>query len=851
MFAGTESGRILVYDLNTFEVAATMTGHCGSIYCLTLTADGQFLFSGGSDSLVKVWSLKEFREVYTIFSIYDIGDIFSIAWVPSQETLYIGSQNTYIQWIKLYEKGSYNSTQDPSGLPSFRFDRFFDSKGPGGKLAPQQNAVKSMNKENTSMLIEIPPKNVVQYSHYGYVYAMVVATASDREVLVTGGGDGTVKIWDFDERPKLIHTMETEENASCLSLAEQDSFLYCGLSNGLVMMFDLDTFQILRVDKYGQKNIMALAVTGDCLFKGTEGMISKLDPVNYYRGEWQAHEGLLLSALVVYHNGYIRLATGGNDCTVALWDLNDVFNRIKINNEEEDSPSKTTALDNDQMIRTLSRYVTYKTVSGNASEYISDCRRCATYLKNLLRHFGAESQLLPLENGGNPVVYGLFRGKKKTDGAKPPARILFYGHYDVIIANDTDKWYTDPYHLTSMDGYMYGRGVSDNKGPVIAAIFAVAQLLQASELDNDIVFIIEGEEESGSFGFQQCIKSYRDMIGHIDWVMLSNSYWLDDQTPCLNYGLRGIINGCIEISSDKPDLHSGVHGGVFREPVIDMVNLLATLTDQGKVVVPGFYDRVRKLDKNEEDLYEAIIAKPGFENEKANLMAKWRYPSLTVHKVSVSGPGNTTVIPATATANFSLRIVPDQDIVEIKRSMEEYLNRQFEHLNTTNQFKLTFANEADHWIGDPNSAAFRILQKALKEEWGVDPLFIREGGSIPVVRFLEKVFNAKAAQLPCGQASDGAHLDNERLRVTNFFKVSPSHTTPLSLTNCFLDKKRAEKSILTTRTRKLISLALTNLCSLFLGAGPQTWRRFDGQQNESCLQRQFLGASLNPFGLFT
>lgn len=794
LFAGTEAGDIIIYDLDTFQETTRLIGHHGSIYCLTLTADGQFLFSGSSDSLVKVWNLKELREVYTIYSIYDIGDIFSIAWIRSKETLYIGSQNTYIQWIKLYEKESYNETQDPSGLPSYRFDKFFDSKGPGGKLAPQQNTVKTLNKQNSSVLIEMPPQNVVQYAHYGYVYAMAVATASDKEVLVTGGGDGTVKIWDVnfqtDKGPKLIHTLETEENSSCLSLATQgDSFIYCGLANGLVMMFDLDTFQTLRVDKYGKSNIMTLAVTGDCLFRAAGGYISKLDPINYLRGEWKAHDRLLLSALVVNHNGHIRLATGGNDCTVALWDLSNVAvsgtdasnlsdrgRRLPHqqqsndkNNTIGDDASSTTL---DQMIQTLSTYVSYKTVSGNLSEYINDCRRCAVFLKNLLRHFGAESQLLPVEHGGNPVVYGLFKGKKKRKDGSAAGRILFYGHYDVIIANDTDKWETDPYQLTSMDGYMYGRGVSDNKGPVVAAIFAVAQLLQDGELDNDIVFIIEGEEESGSVGFQSCINTNKDMIGHIDWVLLSNSYWLDDSTPCLNYGLRGIINGSVEIKSGKPDLHSGVHGGVFQEPAIDLVNLLSTLTDKGKVSVPGFYDHVRPLDKDEEYLYDAIVAKPGFENEKNSLMAKWRHPSLTIHKFNVSGPGNTTVIPASVTANFSLRIVPDQDIEEIKNSIRQHLSKNFEELNTPNKLNLTFTNEADHWIGDPNSAAFRILQTALKDEWGVDPLFIREGGSIPVVRFLEKAFNAKAAQLPCGQSSDGAHLDNERLRVTNFFKVS-------------------------------------------------------------------------------
>ena len=150
-------------------------------------------------------------------------------------------------------------------------------------------------------------------------------------------------------------------------------------------------------------------------------------------------------------------------------------------------------------------------------------------------------------------------------------------------------WKTDPFILTAKEGNLYARGVSDNKGPTLAAIYSVAELYHRQQLNCDVVFIIEGEEECGSIGFQKVINDNKQLISGgsgggngttgIDWIMLSNSYWLDDLTPCLNYGLRGVINASITIKSDKPDRHSGVDGGVSREPTMDMMHLLSTLVD--------------------------------------------------------------------------------------------------------------------------------------------------------------------------------------------------------------------------------------------------------------------------------
>lgn len=917
IIAGTGNGDILMFNKKTFAREFLLQGHTGSVYSLELTPDGYVLFSGAADSLVKAWDLRTRKELFTIYSVYDIGDIFTIAWAPNHEYLFLGAQNASIQWIQLYEKTSYHATQDPRGLPARRFDRFFDSKGPGGQMCPlqQQSATpKQLRPNPNANLLEIPPKNIITYAHNSYVYSLLVIKRTicrapqkgeeerEEELLVSGGGDGIVKIWNFNSQNGTIEALYTlDTDSSVFSMCCQDSFLYCGLSAGQVSVFDLDTRQLIRMDKIGDDDVMALSLYGECVFRGGNGFVRQWDAKLYHRGQWLAHNGHVLATALTGSNGRKFLVTGGNDAAVSIWDVtptisqssaaagtnnksikNDFSNRklwaasfnsttcISFFNQyhnnsdggkegptstankdisatlgENDDNNDKTQFSLDHMIQTLRSFVGYKTVSGHGGMYISDCRRCATFLRSILRHFGADSQLIPVENGGNPIVYAKFSANAKVSDAdgdgddnddagvnadvnaaadanadadadadadakkrpqkKRPSRILFYGHYDVIIADKIDQWETDPFELTNLDGYMYGRGVSDNKGPILAAIFAVAELVQSGTLQNDITFLLEGEEECGSPGFQSAVTKHQStglIDPNIDLILLSNSYWLDDETPCLNYGLRGIIKATVEIKGKFPDLHSGVYGGMsYREPTLDLVNLLSKLSsDEGRIMVPGFHDSVRPVDDEERKLYKAILERPfvtanaggssstpttaatamGMDQE--SLMNRWRFPSLTIHKIKVSGPGNSTLIPQTAIATISVRIVPDQDLAVIKQSLNDYLYAEFAKLqppsssstttNTTkNTLTITIFHEAEPWVGSPSNPCFTLLHDIVASEWKKKPLFIREGGSIPAVRFLERVFGAPAAQLPCGQASDGAHLDNERLRVLNFGKT--------------------------------------------------------------------------------
>lgn len=430
---------------------------------------------------------------------------------------------------------------------------------------------------------------------------------------------------------------------------------------------------------------------------------------------------------------------------------------------------------------------------------------------------------------------------------------------DVVPAdNKQNKWIVDPFEMKGVNGYLYGRGVSDNKGPIMAALYGVVDLIHEQRLEADIIFLIEGEEESGSRGFKDAVRRHKALIGEIDYIILANSYWLDDEVPCLTYGLRGVLHATVKVDSNHPDMHSGVDGSfMMDEPLFDLTSILAELKGlHNRVQIPGFYDDILPLTAIEEarydDITETLIRRnPDHgppETLKASLMARWREPNLTIHRYKVSGPDG-SLVSSHASAAISLRLVPNQELDDIIKSLTAFLTHAFAQLDTHNHLSIVIDNQADAWLGDPDNEIFQTLEEAIMDVWGPigesrrssvpgsrskpqsnksvsvsnptkspsikptpvtvttltngsdhtslaatslepesplslsfsngckgterkgrKPLYIREGGSIPSIRFLEKEFSAPAAHLPCGQASDSAHMDNERLRVSNLYK---------------------------------------------------------------------------------
>ncbi|KAJ6256187.1 hypothetical protein Dda_9022 [Drechslerella dactyloides] len=790
IYAGTQSGDVMVFSIETYDHVTDLKGHSRCVLSLVLSGDQSLLLSSAGDAVVNIWRAQTFEKVHTIYSTFDVGDVFCVAYSSKLSTVYLGAQNTSIQWYDFRAKDRFPKPSLQSH-PSKRSHRFFDSLGPGGSATPQppSRTFDANVSYHESQLLEIPSSNIVQYAHYGYVYCMLLVDSfsrdgTDDQILVSGGGDGSIKLWEIDPATSAIRADKSKSLSSgdsgVLCMATRDQFLYCGLTDGEISIWDLDSQSLIRSIRGHQDDVQTMTARDNFIWSGSaSGYVRKWSQRFELLGRWKAHEGLILSSAIKTVKGKDIYLSGGNDDCVAIWD---------VSTHDDDHPSiyKTTE---DEMHSALRKLVSYRTVANDPT-FSEDCRQGASFLKSMFRQFGAQSFLIPTSDSRNPIVFAKFTPPDPPPspaGTVPtttthPQTVLFYGHYDVISAGAApdSQWITEPFELTGMNSYLYGRGVSDNKGPVLAAIFAAGELAQNNELTSNIVFLIEGEEEAGSRGFKDAVKKYRDFIGPVDWILLANSYWLDDEAPCVTYGLRGVVHASVEVQSDRPDLHSGVDGSrEAREPVIDMVNLLAKLTsDDGKIMIPGFHEPVRPVTPAEEAMYTEItqqFSQRPFSTTaptqlKDQLMSRWRYPSLTIHRVNVSGPTNATVIPRSASAALSLRIVPDQQLSAVCDSLTSYLYGQFATFNSPNELRVSIDHASEWWLGDPENKAFRTLARAVEEVWGKRPLFIREGGSIPAVRFLEMEFGAAAAHLPCGQASDHAHLDNERIRVANLYK---------------------------------------------------------------------------------
>ncbi|MFV2014304.1 MAG: M20/M25/M40 family metallo-hydrolase, partial [Candidatus Heimdallarchaeota archaeon] len=310
-------------------------------------------------------------------------------------------------------------------------------------------------------------------------------------------------------------------------------------------------------------------------------------------------------------------------------------------------------MDNEQLIeRTqehidfLTEFVSMKSVSSNP-ELRQTCADTASFLLQLVLTLGADAHVITQESG-SPIVIG------KIGNEEDLPTILLYGHYDVQPAAIEDGWDTEPFELTEKDGYLYGRGATDDKGPITSTLFAIKELLEDGQFPVNLRFIYEGMEESGSEGFEELISDHREFFGKVDGVVVIDNYWLGTDRPCLTYGLRGMAYMGIEVSGPKQDMHSGVEGGTFREPMTDLINILGRLqTVTGEPMISGFADDVRPITPEENALYQDIefdletykeaigVSALNSDDTHTLLMKKWRMPTFSFHGIegAFSGPG--------------------------------------------------------------------------------------------------------------------------------------------------------------------------------------------------------------------
>lgn len=443
-----------------------------------------------------------------------------------------------------------------------------------------------------------------------------------------------------------------------------------------------------------------------------------------------------------------------------------------------------------RFMKRLAEAVAIPSVSAD-KEHRQDVFRMAEWVKGEFEKLGATMQLHenPLKKqtieGEEVPLPPIVTGVYGSDPAKKT--VLIYNHYDVQPALESDGWPGDPFTMVidESNDRMIGRGATDDKGPLVAWINIIETYQKAGiDFPINLKMCFEGMEESGSEGLEEFIaQEAKGCLAGIDATTIVDNYWLVARKPVLTYGLRGISYFNIRISGPGADLHSGAFGGTVHEPMTDLSHIFASLVQpDGKITIPGIYDTVAKLTDEESALYDPIdFTLEDLESTaggkvviqdtpKAALMAHFRYPSLSIHGVEgafYSG-GAKTVIPASVSGKFSIRLVPDMKPDETFKLVSEHVRKVFAGLGSKNKLEIDDLHGGRPWVTSPTNGHYSAARKATEQVFGVSPDMIREGGSIPVTIAFEEQLGKGVLLLPMGRGDDGAHSTNEKLNISNY-----------------------------------------------------------------------------------
>ncbi len=409
-------------------------------------------------------------------------------------------------------------------------------------------------------------------------------------------------------------------------------------------------------------------------------------------------------------------------------------------------------------------------------EHKQDVRKVAELLAAELRRIGMENVKL-IETAGHPLVYAdwLHAAGKPT--------CLCYGHYDVQPPDPLDEWHTPPFEPTERNGNLYARGAVDDKGQRYMHVKALESLLSATgKLPLNIRVILEGEEEVGGEGIAEFVKHRPEEL-KADFALISDTEMFAPELPTLCVGLRGMIYTEIEVRGAKTDLHSGIYGGAAPNPFVALAQIIAQLKDKdGKILIPGFYDKVKqpsaeelnawkKLPFDEEHYRKTEVGSQVLTGEQgfSVLERTWARPTLDVHGMpgGFIGAGAKTVIPAKATAKVSMRLVPDmtpQESFVLYKSYVESLSPKGVEL----EVRLIHSGEA--CLIPTDNPYIQAAKRALHEIWKKDTVFIRSGGSIPIVGDFARHLKLPSVMMGFGLPDDNLHAPNEKFHIANFHR---------------------------------------------------------------------------------
>ena len=410
------------------------------------------------------------------------------------------------------------------------------------------------------------------------------------------------------------------------------------------------------------------------------------------------------------------------------------------------------------------------------SEHKSDIRKAAEFVRNELEKAGLQQAQL-IEGEGNPLVYAEWLGAP----GKPT--LLLYGHYDVQPPDPLDEWKSPPFEPAIRNDNIYARGSADDKGQTFILMKAVEGLLkQNGKLPINVKFLIEGEEEVGGEHIEAYVKSKPARI-KADAAVICDTEMFAPELPTICVGLRGMVYGELMVQGAGHDLHSGVYGGAAPNPIMAIAEILTTLKDRdGHIRIPGFYDRVQQPSTKEREAWarlpfdereykekEVEVKELTGEPEIPLFERLWARPTLEVHGIrgGFIAEGAKTVIPARALAKVSLRLVadqrPDEAIAQIKKAVAAACPK-----GVTAEFNVI--HFAPPSLVNPDNRFIQCAAEAMKQVFGKETVYIRSGGSIPIVAAFDESLGIPSVMMGFGLPDDNLHAPNEKLHLPNFFR---------------------------------------------------------------------------------
>ena len=428
----------------------------------------------------------------------------------------------------------------------------------------------------------------------------------------------------------------------------------------------------------------------------------------------------------------------------------------------------------ERLLKKLNEFLSIPSVSTD-SQHKHDIKKAADFLQTYLGEIGFEN-IEQKDTGGHPLVYAEYNGA----GHDAPT-VLFYGHYDVQPVDPIEQWKSDPFTPEIREGRLYARGSSDDKGQVFMNLAVFEALMKTDgKLPLNVKICIEGEEEIGSENLYDILQDKKELF-EADFAVISDSGMVAENQPTILYGLKGFTGIEVTVTGPDHDLHSGMYGGAVKNPVMALTQILASMKNNDEVItVDHFYDDVQPLTEHERELIKEVPSEdfveatgsPATSSEKGytpqeHTMAR---PTFEINGIygGYQGEGTKTIIPSSATAKITCRLVPHQDPEKIQQQLEEHVKKVAPSGVHVDVKKEKLSSKA--YKVEPDHPLIKKAAESYTKAFGKETVFVRMGGSIPVVEWIEDIYDIPVVLLGFGTPGDRLHSPNESFPLDSYDK---------------------------------------------------------------------------------